>query len=54
MGVNTLADSHSFRTLNVVDHCTRECLAIELDTSLPRVRVVCVLEQIAEHGVCQR
>ncbi len=35
-----------FRTLNVVDEGTRECLAIEVDSSLPAERVVRVLEQI--------
>lgn len=41
-----------FRTLNVVDEGTRECLAIEIDTSLPAERVVRVLEQLkAERGL---
>lgn len=35
-----------FRTLNVVDDFTRECLAIEVDHSLPALRVVRVLEQL--------
>ena len=30
-----LADGRGFRTLNVVDDLSRECLAIEVDTSLP-------------------
>ena len=37
-----------FRTLNVIDEGTRECLAIEVDTSLPALRVVRVLEQLKE------
>jgi putative transposase len=46
-----LADGRVFRTLNVVDDFTRECLAIEVDTSLSGVRVVRVLEQLcAERG----
>lgn len=45
---DTLANGRSFRTLNVVDLFTRECLAIDVDTSLPSARVVRVLEQIAE------
>lgn len=45
---DTLANGRSFRTLNVVDLFTRECLAIEVDTSLPSARVVRVLDQIAE------
>lgn len=46
-----LADGRRFRTLNVLDTVTRECLAIEVDTSLPGRRVVQVLEQlVAWHG----
>ena len=37
-----------FRTLNIVDDFSRECLAIEVDFSLPGSRVVRVLEQLAE------
>lgn len=44
---DTLASGRVLRTLNVVDDYTRECLAIEVDTSLPGVRVVEVLEQLA-------
>ena len=36
-----------FRTLNVIDEGVRECLAIEIDTSLPAARVVRALEQIS-------
>lgn len=43
-----IADGRRFRTLNIVDDYTRECLAIEVDTSLPGLRVVRVLEQLAE------
>lgn len=35
-----------FRTLNVVDDFTRECLVIEVDTSLPGARVVEALERV--------
>jgi putative transposase len=45
---DSLASGRTFRTLNVVDICTRECLAIEVDTSLGGQRVVRVLERIAE------
>lgn len=41
-----LADGRRLRTLNVVDAFTRECLAIEVDTSLPSLRVVRVLDQL--------
>ena len=44
---DTLADARTFRTLNVVDDFTRECLAIEVDTSLPGARVARVLDRIA-------
>ncbi|MFC1629010.1 IS3 family transposase [Gemmatimonadota bacterium] len=40
-----------FRVLNIVDDFTRECLAIEVDTSLPGARVVRVLDRlIKERG----
>jgi len=46
-----LADGRRLRTLNVVDAYTRECHAIEVDTSLPGSRVVRVLDAlIAKHG----
>lgn len=35
-----------FRTLNIIDEGTRECLAIEVDTSLPAERVRRVLERL--------
>ena len=44
---DTLADRRVFRTLNIVDDYTRECLAIEVDTSLLGTRVVRVLEHLA-------
>jgi putative transposase len=37
-----------FRTLNIVDDYTRECLAIEVDVSLPAARVTRVLDQLLE------
>jgi putative transposase len=50
-----LADGRKFRTLNVVDVFTRECRAIELDTSLGGHRVVRVLERLCEeHGMPER
>jgi putative transposase len=41
-------DGRRLRCLNVVDDFTKECLAIEVDTSLPGRRVVGVLERLAE------
>ncbi len=37
-----------FRSLNIVDDFSRECPAIEVDTSLPGGRVVRVLDRLAE------
>ena len=45
---DTLASGRRFRTLNLIDRFTRECLAIEVDTSLPAARVVRVLERVIE------
>jgi len=45
---DTLASGRRFRTLNVLDTVTRECLRIEVDTSLPGKRVVRVLDQLVE------
>jgi putative transposase len=46
-----LADGRCFRTLNIVDDFTRECRAIEVDTSLSGARVARALDAlIAEHG----
>ena len=44
---DTLADGRAFRTLNIVDDFTRECVAIEVDRSLPGLRVARVLERLA-------
>jgi putative transposase len=43
---DTLASGRTFRALTMVDEFTRESLAIEVDTSLPGLRVVRVLERI--------
>lgn len=43
---DTLADGRTFRTFNVVDDCTRECVAIEVGRSIPGARVVRVLEAL--------
>lgn len=43
-----LADGRKFRTLNLMDGYTREALRIEVDTSLPGLRVVRVLEWLCE------
>lgn len=43
---DALSDGRSFRTLNLVDAYTRQCLAIETDTSLGGERVVRVLDEV--------
>jgi putative transposase len=43
-----LANGRRFRLLTVVDDFTRECLAIEVDTSLSGQRVARVLDQIGQ------
>jgi len=45
---HTLRSLRRFRCLNVVDGYTRECLAIEVNTSLPGLRVKQVLEWLQE------
>jgi putative transposase len=43
-----LADGRRLRCLNIVDDCTRECVAIEVDTSLTGTRVRAVLERLGD------
>jgi putative transposase len=43
-----LADGRRLRCLNIVDDCTRECVAIEVDTSITGSRVKAVLERLSE------
>jgi putative transposase len=43
---DSMANGRKFRTLNLMDGYSREALAIEVDTSLPGARVVCVLERL--------
>ncbi len=45
---DTLASGRALRALTIVDDCTRECPAIEVDTSLPGLRVTRVLDRVAE------
>ncbi len=44
----TLSDGRPFRTLHIVDDCTRECPAIEVGHSPPGLRVARVLDHLAE------
>lgn len=49
---DSLVDGRRFRLLNIIDDFNRECLAIEIDTSLPSMRVIRVLEHLErERGV---
>ena len=43
-----LTNGRKFRTFNVIDDFNRECLTLEVDTSLPSARVIRSLEIIAE------
>lgn len=43
---DSLATGRSIRVLNVIDTFTRECLAMEVDTSFPSRRVTRVLDQL--------
>ena len=45
---DALTDGRRFRSLNIVDDYNRECLAAEVDTSIPGARVVRVLERLRE------
>jgi putative transposase len=45
---DTLRNGRRIRTLNIVDDFTRECLAIEVDTSISGSRVARVLDRIAD------
>lgn len=44
---DTLGDGRVFRSFTLVDDCTRECPAIEVDFSLTGARVARVLDQVA-------
>ncbi len=45
---DSLTGNRKFRTFNVIDDCTREVLAIEVDTSLTSKRIIRTLERIIE------
>jgi len=45
---DSMVGNRKFRTFNVMDDCTREALAIEVDTSLSSKRIIRTLEQIIE------
>lgn len=43
---DSLSDGRKFRLLNIIDDFNRESLAIEVDTSLPSLRVIKALNQV--------
>jgi len=45
---DSLVGGRKFRTLNVIDDCSREVLAIEIDTSLAAKRVIRVLKRVIQ------
>lgn len=45
---DSLVDGRRFRLLNVIDDYNRESLAIEIDTSLPELRVIRILQKLIE------
>lgn len=45
---DSLSDGRSLRTFNVIDDYNRECLAIDVDLSIPGLRVIRALEQVIE------
>ena len=45
---DTLSDGRRFRILAVIDDCSRECLALLVDTSISGARVARQLDQIIE------
>lgn len=45
---DTLWDGRKFRVLNIMDDCSREVLAAEVDTSLPALRLIRTLERLRE------
>ena len=45
---DSLVDGRKFRLLNIMDDFNRESLAVEVDTSLPSLRVIRVLQKLIE------
>lgn len=48
-----LVNGQRIRCLNIVDDFTKQCLAIEVDHSMPRLKVVRLLEWLAENADCR-
>ncbi|HUO71311.1 MAG TPA: hypothetical protein VMU39_11080 [Solirubrobacteraceae bacterium] len=47
---DTLANGGTFRTLDLVDDASRECLRIEVDQGLARLRVIRVFDELGGVG----
>lgn len=45
---DSMTGNRKFRTFNVIDDCSREVLAIEVDTSLSAKRVIRTLQRVIE------
>jgi putative transposase len=43
---DSMVNGRRFRTFNLIDDCTREVLAIEIDTSLSSKRIIRILERV--------
>lgn len=46
---DSMVGNRKFRTFNVMDDCSREVLAIEVDTSLSSKRIIRTLERVMEY-----
>jgi transposase InsO family protein len=51
---DSLWDGRKFRVLNIIDDFNRESLAVEVDTSLPTLRVIRTLERVLLSRECLR
>jgi putative transposase len=51
---DSLTDGRKFRLLNIIDDFNRESLVMEIDTSLPSLRVIRVLEKLIKERGCPR
>jgi putative transposase len=49
-----LATGQRIRTVSIIDSFTRECLALEVDTTLPSLRVIRVLDEISQRRTLPR
>lgn len=49
---DSLVDGRKFRLLNIIDDFNRESLAMEVDTSLPSLRVIRVLDKLITERGC--